>query len=71
MKQENSTTAMVLEKLRAGGSISDKELVIAIETLEPIVDFLSASGDIFYLPTKFLFGKLEQLKNFRTARKQK
>jgi len=71
MKQENMTTANVLQKLRSGEAIPDKELVVAIETLEPIVDFLKAAGDIFFLPSKFLCGKLEQLKNFREARKQK
>jgi hypothetical protein len=71
MKPENMATAIVLNKLRSGENISDKELVVAIETLEPIVEFLKAAGDIFYLPSKFLCGKLEQLKNFREARKQK
>lgn len=70
MKIENATTATVLGKLRSGESISDKELVVAIETLEPVVEFLKACGDIFYLPSKFLCGKLEQLKNFREARKK-
>lgn len=70
MKPENATTAAVLNKLRSGESISDKELVVAIETLEPVVDFLKANGDIFFLPAKFLCGKLEQLKNFREARKK-
>lgn len=70
MKPENLTTALVLDKLRSGESISDKELVISIETLEPIVEFLKAGGDIFFLPAKYLCGKLEQLKNFREARKK-
>jgi len=70
MKPENATTAVVLDKLRSGEAIGDKELVVAIETLEPIVEFLRASGDIFFLPRRFLDGKLEQLKNFREARKK-
>jgi len=71
MKQEHIMTALVLHKLRSGEAIYDKELVTAIETLELIVDFLQECGDIFYLPQKFLSGKLEQLRNFRNARKQK
>jgi hypothetical protein len=71
MKQEHLMTSTVLNKLRSGESISDKELATAIEQLEPIVDFLQACGDIFFLPAKFLFGKLEQLKHFREARKGK
>jgi len=71
MKQEHVMTALVLHKLRSGEAINDKELVTAIETLDLIVDFLKECGDIFFLPTKFLNGKLEQLKNFREARKQK
>jgi hypothetical protein len=71
MKPEDATTATVLSKLRSGESISDKELVVAIEVLEPIVEFLKACGDIFYLPCKFLHSKLEQLKNYRDARKIK
>jgi hypothetical protein len=69
MKAENITTANVLDKLRRGGDIPDKELVIAIETLEPVVEFLKVNGDIFFLPAKYLGGKLEQLKGFREARK--
>lgn len=69
MKPENFTTATVLNKLRSGESIPDKELVVAIETLEPIVEFLKVNGDIFFLSAKFLGGKLEQLKGFREARK--
>jgi len=69
MKSENLTTAAVLNKLRSGELIPDKELVISIETLEPIVEFLKVNGDIFFLPAKYLCGKLEQLKGFREARK--
>jgi len=69
MKPENLITANVLGKLRSGENIPDKELVVAIETLEPIVEFLKANGDIFFLPAKYLCGKLEQLKGFREARK--
>jgi hypothetical protein len=71
MKPENFTTANVLSKLRSGENIPDKELVVAIETLEPIVEFLKANGDIFFLSAKYLCGKLEQLRNFRDARRQK
>ena len=69
MKPENLTTASVLEKLRKGGEITDKELVVAIETLEQICDTLTCFGEIFYLPNKFLKGKLEQLKAMREFRK--
>jgi len=69
MKPENFTTAAVLNKLRSGESIPDKELVIAIETLEQICDTLTCFGEIFYLPNKFLKGKLEQLKAMREFRK--
>jgi len=69
MKPENLTTASVLEKLRKGGEITDKELVVSIEILEPIVEFLKVNGDIFFLSAKYLCGKLEQLKGFREARK--
>jgi len=68
---KNQQTAAVLIKLRNGDKIDDKELVVAIETLEPIVDFLSIAGDIFFLPKKYLFGRLEQLKDFREARRNK
>jgi hypothetical protein len=70
MKPENATTAVVLDKLRSGEAIGDKELVVGIETLEPICEFLQAAGDVFFLPRRFLDGKLEQLKNFREARKK-
>ena len=69
MKVENTMTSLVLDKLHKGELISDKELVTAIETLEPIVDFLKECGQIYFLPAKFLNGKLEQLKSFREARK--
>lgn len=71
MKPEYLIAASVLNKLRSGDSISDKELVVAIEVIEPAVELMKAFGDIFYLPCKFLSGKLEQLRNFRDARKQK
>jgi len=70
MKSEHQTTSDVLNRLRVGEAIADKELVVAIETLEPIVEFLQVCGDIFFLPAKFLNGKLEQLKQFREARKK-
>jgi len=69
MKPENFTTATVLNKLRSGGSISDKELVIAIEILEQICDTLTCFGEIFFLPNKFLKGNLDQLKAMREFRK--
>jgi len=68
---KNQQTSAVLNKLRNGDKIEDKELIIAIETLEPIVDFLFIAGDIFFLPWKFLNGKLSQLKDFREARRTK
>ena len=68
---KNQQTAAVLIKLRNGDKIDDKELVVAIETLEPIVEFLKIAGDIFFLPHKFLNGKLSQLKDFREARRTK
>jgi len=69
MKPENNATANVLDKLRKGGDISDKELVISIEVLEHICDTLTSFGEMFYLPNKFLKGKLEQLKSMRDFRK--
>lgn len=71
MKVEYGIASGVLTKLRYGQEISDKELISAIETIEPTVEFLKTCGDIFYLPMIYLNGKLEQLKNFRDYRKQK
>jgi len=68
---KNQLTASVLNKLRNGDKIEDKELVVAIETLEPIVEFLTISGDMFFLPKKYLNSKLQQLKDFRDARRNK
>jgi hypothetical protein len=71
VKPEYVMTATVLNKLRYGQEIADKELATAIDNLEPIVDFLKSCGDMFYLPMIYLNGKLDQLKNFREYRKQK
>ena len=67
----NKITRGVLDKLRSGESISDKELVIGIETLEPMVVFLREAGEMFYLSWRYLDEKLYQLKCFREARKTK
>jgi hypothetical protein len=69
--ENNRTTSIVLDKLRSGDSISDKELVVAIETLEPVVKFLGTVGEMFYLPWIYLNEKLFQLEQFREARKRK
>ena len=68
---KNQQTAAVLNKLRNGDKIDDKELIVAIETLEPIVEFLKITGDVFFLPHKFLNGKLSQLKDFRETRRNR
>jgi len=64
-------TAAVLRKLRMGELITDKELVVAIEVLTPMVEFLFAAGEIFFLPAQYLHENLRKLEDFREARKQK
>lgn len=67
----HNVAAEVLNKLMTGDKIEDSELASAINTLESIVDFLDAGGDVFFLSWKYLNAKLSQLKEFRTRRKKK
>jgi len=67
----HNLTIEVLNKLMTGEKIEDQELAGAISTLENIVDFMEAGGDIFFLTWKYLNAKLSQLKEFRERRKRK
>ena len=71
MHDNNQTASDVLAKLRSGESISDKELANAIDTIEPVANFLRAAGDMFHLSWRYLNESLLQLKDFREARKRR
>lgn len=64
----NQMTATILKKLHKGESISDRELIVAIDKLSDIIDFMNVAGKEFYFVRRCLIEDLHMLEEFKVAR---
>jgi hypothetical protein len=63
--------SIVIKKLHDGDAITDEELQVSIETLDPICQFLERLGEKFWFMSHYLWDDLRVMKQFQEARFQR
>jgi hypothetical protein len=61
----------IIEKVKEGSALTDKELDKAISHYDTLADALQVHGEICWLTWRYIYGELIRLEGFKSARNNK